>query len=365
MLTQEKKEKNRRGRKYATIMLACVSFIVWLVILTIKYFFTESRGISFDFSGLLDGILDNLLGILPPIIIFNFAYEYFTQEYVSEEMSEQITQTLMSDPRAISRFDKEAKKKFVHTTLLSMLKEEQGNMVYEMIKPYIDSEYNIRKYYKYKFTLSEYPQNHKIFSGQKYYRVQEKLAYKKLYIASNKFSSNFKIGFFMEEIELDSALKNQTFLFREDLNIAVSELNQLTQLNDSQKRDFLINDMKLKVYIDNIEAAINFVQIDEKGILLDMLCQQTNTSEIMVEVGFQMPQLKTRGKIFASISEPTFSPNIELTYPDDKMKVIMIPFLNGSTSSQDAMHYEGICEILVQDEWIMPMSGVTFIIEMK
>lgn len=90
---KEIREKNRKSRKYATIMLALFTLIAWVIFLAIKLLILSSRGEEFDFSIVLDGIIDNLLGILPPIIIFNFAYEYLTQDYVSEEMSEQITQT--------------------------------------------------------------------------------------------------------------------------------------------------------------------------------------------------------------------------------------------------------------------------------
>lgn len=361
---KETKEKNRRGRKYVTIMLAFISLAVWLVIILIKYLVLKSRGIDFDFNGLLDGILDNILGILPPIIIFNFAYEYFTQDYVSEEMSEQITQTLMSDPRAIARFEKKAKMKFVHTTLLSMLREEQGQMVYDMIQPYIASEMNIRKYFKYKLIISDFSEG-SIFPNQLYFRLQEKLAYRKLYLSSEQLPSQFNIGFFMEDVELDQALKQQQFLFREDLKINQAELDMLIAMTPDQKKCFITEFMKLKVFIDNKEAILQNTVIDQKGILLTMVYTEQIKKEIMVEVGFQMPMLRTNGKIFASISEPTYSPNIELSYPDDKIKVVMIPFLNGSTSSQDAMHYDGMCEVVVQDEWILPMSGVAFLINCK
>ena len=87
-------------------MLALITLVAWVVFLAVKLLILKNRGENFDFGIVLDGIIDNLLGILPPIIIFNFAYEYLTQDYISDEMSEQITRTLMSDPRAIARFDK-------------------------------------------------------------------------------------------------------------------------------------------------------------------------------------------------------------------------------------------------------------------
>jgi hypothetical protein len=367
--TNEKREQNRKSRKYVTVMLALITLVFWAVFLVIKIWIAKSRGSEFDFSTVLDGILDNLLGVIPPIIIFNFAYEYFTQDYMSEEMSEQITQTLMSDPRAIARFDKEAKETFVYTTLLSMLKEEQGKMVYGMIKPYLHCDYNIRKFFKYKFIISEYTKD-SIFPREEYLRIQEKLTYKKYYMTSNSFERRFKIGFFIEDVELDSALKNHQFLFREDLKIQKKELDKLISLDTTQKKAFVLQGMRMKVFINNNEAELENVIIDDTGILLEMNCMDEPDEsffqkEVTIEVGFMMPMLKSNCKIFASISEPTYSPNIELSYPEDKFKVTMLPFLNGNTLSKDAMHYDGICEIAIHDEWIMPMSGVAFLINAK
>lgn len=366
---KDKKDKNRKGRKYATIMLALITLTTWIVIMIIKVLIMRSRGLDFNFADLLDGILDNLLGILPPIIVFNFAYEYFTQDYLSEEMSEQITRTLMSDPRAISRFDRNAKQTFVHTTLLSMLKEEQGEMIYGMIQPYMSSEYNIRKYFHYKFIIGEYGKDG-IFSKNEYFKIQEKLTYKKLFMTACKFDKRFKLGFFIEDGELDSALKNQQYLFREDLKIAKDELEKLMVMDLAQRKAFVTEFMRLKVFINTSEAELYDVLINEAGIIIEMNCKEEFPKDmfqkdVTVEVGFHMPMLKSNCKIFASISEPTYSPSIELTYPEDKVKVVMLPFLNGNTSIKDSMHYDGMCEITVHDDWIMPMSGVAFLIDTK
>lgn len=350
-------------------MLALITLVAWVVFLAVKLLILKNRGENFDFGIVLDGIIDNLLGILPPIIIFNFAYEYLTQDYISDEMSEQITRTLMSDPRAIARFDKGAKETFIHSTLLSMLKEEQGEMVYGMIKPYLKHDYNIRKNFEYKFVISEYT-NDSIFSPDEYLKIQERLTYKKYYMTANVFDKRFKIGFFLEELELDSALKNHQFLFREDLKIHKKELDRMIAMDNTQRKSFVLEGMRLKVFINNIEAKLDDVVIDEAGILLDMSCGGDSSDgellrDVTVEIGFIMPMLKSNCKILASISEPSYSPIIDLSYPEDKYKVTMLPFLNGNTSSKDAMHYDGLCEIVVNDDWIMPMSGVAFLISEK
>lgn len=148
------------------------------------------------------------------------------------------------------------------------------------------------------------------------------------------------------------------------------ELDKLISMDCAQRKSFVLEGMRLKVYINNIEAQLDDVVIDESGILLDMSCVGEALSsaplrDVMVEIGFVMPMLKSDCKLLASISEPTYSPIIELSYPEDKYKVTMLPFLNGNTSSKDAMHYDGICEIVVNDDWIMPMSGVAFLISVK
>lgn len=123
--------KNKRGRrslKTATVMLAAITTVVWLILVIVKYVTGEMNA-----SDLFDDILSNILGILPPIIIFNFAYEYVTKDYVADEISEEITQTLMSNPKALEAFDSNVKRQFIRSTISSLVGPETTESVYGAI----------------------------------------------------------------------------------------------------------------------------------------------------------------------------------------------------------------------------------------
>ena len=108
--------KKRKSLKSITITLAIITTAVWLIMLLAKHIIS-----GINFSDLLDDIIANILGILPPIILFNFLYEYLTREHVADEMTEQITKTLMSSPETIELFDDEAKRTFVRTIVQALV----------------------------------------------------------------------------------------------------------------------------------------------------------------------------------------------------------------------------------------------------
>ena len=77
---------------------------------------------------------------------------------------------------------------------------------------------------------------------------------------------------------------------------------------------------------------------------------------------FSIPHRKQASYFFVSISDPTYSPYIRFVYPEDEIDAEMIPFLSRATSSADTKIFEGLREISFEKEWVMPMSGVMFII---
>ena len=75
MAKKTEKRRNRRNRKQAVIMLAAITTAVWLVFVIGKIIISSYTGENYHFMDLVNSIFDNILGILPPIIIFNFAFE--------------------------------------------------------------------------------------------------------------------------------------------------------------------------------------------------------------------------------------------------------------------------------------------------
>ena len=243
-----KKDKNsrRHGLRTITIMLALITTAVWLILLLVKYIVS-----GLDLASLFDDIIANILGILPPIILFNFLYEYLTKEHVADEMTEQITQTLMSNPQAIDLFDEQPKKEFVRATIQTLVGEEECEMVYGVVEPYLSQHYNIRRFFRYSITLRDYTDN-SLFPADRYLRVYEYLKYKKHYIGDNTLGRQFQIGFFVDNGELDKELHGQSYLFRENLTLDPDQLQTLIAWSDEEKRRFVEKDMSLRVFIDDI-----------------------------------------------------------------------------------------------------------------
>ncbi len=355
-------KKNRKDMKSITILLAAVTAALWLVLLLVKYIVS---GVSF--ASLMDDILANILGILPPIILFNFLYEYLTREHVADEMTEQITETLMSNPQAIALFDDAPKKAFVRTTIQTLVGEEESDMVYGVVEPYLEKQYNIRRFFRYNITLRDYD-NHPLFPPARYLRVYEDVKYHKHYMGDNYLPQEFCVGFFTDTARLDRELHGQTYLFRENLKVDPAVLAQLAALPAEEQRQFLTRQMALNVYINDAKCELKSAVIDEAGIQA-VFCSTHDEADrsLSIEVTFNMPQLKGFSEFLVSINEPTFSPMIQLSYPEGSMNVTMFPFLNDGEEClvQNAMRTTGSCDIYLQDKWIYPMSGVVFLVEDK
>ncbi len=362
-MEQPKKGKNKRKNlRSITVMLAIITTAVWLILLLAKYIIS-----GVDFSSLLDDIIANILGILPPIILFNFLYEYLTKEHVADEMTEQITQTLMSNPETIDLFDEDPKKSFVRTTIQTLVGDEECDMVYGVVEPYLEMQYNFRRFFRYNIILRDY-EDDPLFPSDLYMRVYEDLTYKKHYIGDNGLPNVFQVGFFVNNEELDRELHGQTYLFRENLKIRSNELDALTALSPSDQLEFIMNQMSLNVFIDDVKCKIQNVDITRKGIQVSFLSGHNETEKTLkIEVMFNMPQLKGHSEFLVSISEPTYSPMIQLSYPESSMSVTMFPFLNDGAECmvQNAMRNTGSCDIYLQETWVYPMSGVVFIVEDK
>ncbi len=84
-----------------------------------------------------------------------------------------------------------------------------------------------------------------------------------------------------------------------------------------------------------------------------------------VKIRFKIPQKKGDTYFFASINEPTYSPSVRFTYPEEDFDVMMIPFLSRSVSAKETKVFEGLRELSIDGEWILPISGTVFIIDDK
>lgn len=354
------KKKRKRDVKSITFLLFIITVLIWFVLVLVKY---SIWGISF--GNLLDDIISNILGILPPIIIFNFAYEYLIKQHTASEISEQITGTLMSNTDAINVFSNESKTNFLKTTISTIVDGDTSEMVYDLIKPYLINSYNIIKSFKYTITIRDYKTN-KVFSSDKYIKIYENLKLKKLYTNDENLPKEFHVGFFLKEYKVDKLLRNQLYIFRENLIIEQRDMDNLVLMSEKDKLDFIDKELQLNIYIDNLKCNPVRALFTSYGI--DIFFESKHSlldKEHHIEISFNIPQKKGHSEFLVSLSEPTYSPNIQLSYPEDTKRVRAFSFLNDGEDSlvENAIHYAGGYEFCIRDKWIYPMSGVAFIID--
>ena len=134
-------------------------------------------------------------------------------------------------------------------------------------------------------------------------------------------------------------------------------------LPPEQQRDFLARRMKMQFSINHVRLEPQALEIRESGIFARYQLPPQEDSTVSVRLSFQMPHRRGQSSFLVSISEPTYSPHVVFSNPDDVASVRMVPFLNRAVTAKDARLFDGDCEIALEDEWIMPMSGIMFLIE--
>lgn len=369
-MEQSTHKKNRKGRKFLTLSLFGFTIIVWIIVGLIKYFLLK----SFNWLDIVESIMDNLLGVLPPIIIFNFLYEYLSQDYTNEEMSEKITESLMTSQESLGSFDDEAKKRFIKSSLYSLTGEEKGKMLYEHIDEYLEKKFDIRTYFNYDVDLKEtrFP----VLDNSDYYSLNERITYSKKY--NKGFPKRFKLFFCMSENDLDDKMKASEKrrreieeigelenIFSEDLNISVEDLNQLMCLDKEAQKSFVLDNMQAKVLINGVDVIWQDVLITREGISITCEVGEVPTGIVKVDIGFEMPFPMESSKVLMLIREPTYSPQMRFRYPSKLLDVTTIAFFDNDIKVNEASKFANRKEFIFNDQWIMPLSGVIYLIEKK
>jgi len=366
----------KKSKKRMMAFLIIGTTLIWIILLLLKIFIW-----GLNFSDLLDDITANILGILPPLLIFNFAYEKLTQDISAIEMSEQITETLMSDPETIALFTKEQRQGFINSTIASLVDQRACAMVQGCLEPYLntDNSFNIRTYFDYNIQLlHDIPQNN-IFNPADYFFLSETLQYNICYINSKTdedLPNEFYAGFFFDIENLDYALRTGKgksccddhipFIFREQLKIKREDLDKIINLPENELNDFIKSFVKLKIKIDNEPAEIRKIIVDQTCIkVLFYSNHMAKKNGHSVRILFHMAQL-WNSEFQVALSVPTYSPKIQLSYQPDKMAVEMYSFFSDSIESSVGNAFEkdhGMYNVIVNNKWIYPMSGMVFTIK--
>lgn len=367
--------KREKTRNY--VILYAVILVIWLVLFIISLvngFFTKDEFVV--------NLLYNISGILPPILIFDFFNEKLSSDAKAAEMSNKITETLMSTPETMSLFTYEQRKNFIKSTIASIVDDDDvTEMINGNLQKYLfrEKDFRIRTEFDYDFELnSTLPMVYDsvLKNPKNYFHVQQKLHYKVRYLSneSNNVTSNMiKIVFMFDNTGLDSVLRESktvdlfnNCIFREILDITPEDAENIK--NIAKDKEMFIKLFKPNVQIDRFNGVLENVEVYDNGIVcwfnIDHDC---NVEEHSIRIIFQMP--KKWGSILeVALVDPTKAPSISLSYPEESMEVDMYSFLNkGVETSIEGSHenLNGIYEISIRDEWIYPVSGITFNVNRK
>jgi hypothetical protein len=204
-----------------------------------------------------------------------------------------------------------------------------------------------------------------VLTEDKYYELSETLSYTKKFLKGAP-DKTFWLSFVTNLDELDSALRDENFFFSENLLMDREDVKILSKLSNEDKEEFYLSVMRVRINVNGKVYDPVEILIDESGVFgkYEITEEDISSSETLdVKIRFRIPQRDNDGYFFASISEPTFSPLIQFIYPEDAYDVTMIPFINRSVTAKEAKIFEGVRELSVENEWVIPVGGAIFLIE--
>lgn len=378
-MSLEHKKDYKKKKNLVYLCIGVLIALIWLILLVIKIVSAVNEGGSLKevWNTILNGIFDNILGILPPIIFFDLLLEYFQQDKIFDEMTEQITGTIMSKPEVIQSFDKDAQKRFLKATVLALVEqdEDEGDVAIGAIEPYISDRFDIRKDFTYYLEIREC-NNVEGFANDKYMFMCENLSYELFYIVSAPIGSSVRVGFFVENATLDKALREEkvNYIMREGLDIDPEDFLIIREKRNNNKdlHDYIEKLFSPQLYIDDEMWQIKDIYVYDNKIDIEF-CTPNNEKKDKkaksnkISLYFHMPQLKKHASFLASISQPTYSPIIRLSYPEENYEVKNFLFFNKTfgPSAEKAEQGIGYRNIQIKDKWVHPMSGVVFLIDHK
>lgn len=225
--------------------------------------------------------------------------------------------------------------------------------------------FNVRKKFRYNIRIeSDFKFKGIDIPSDKYFKLAENLSYTKVFRQDRLRSGEpFWISFVTGLSELDEELRDEKFFFSENLMIDKADMLRISTLDDNAKSSFYNSVMRVQIAINDIRLEPMEIVINDGGIFARYDMPDDIDETVSVTIRFQIPQKYENSFFFACINEPTYSPNICVEFDEDDFKVEMIPFLTRSLTTKDTRILDGVCELSVENEWIMPVSGAIFLID--
>ena len=226
--------------------------------------------------------------------------------------------------------------------------------------------FNVREHFNYIISIrKDFNFLNVNIPSDKYFKLSEELGYRKIFRTDRpKSGEPFWVSFSTGLTELDDELRDEKFFFSENFMVDKDDMKKLAVLDDDMKRQFFCSAMKFQISINKVKG-LNPVEviIDDSGIFARYDMPEIDSETVDVKIMFSMPQKYDNSFFFACISEPTYSPKIRFKFEEDDFRVEMIPFLTRSLTTRDTRFFDGLCELSVENEWIMPVSGAIFLID--
>lgn len=379
----KQKDNNKIKHSISTLPATVILILVALLLVFLGYIYLALKS-GYTFDDLIDNIVGNLLGVLAAFLLFDILYNKMTQDAYAKETSQQITKTLMGDPETMDSFNDEDKTKFFESTIRSIAKDEDAvDLICDNAKKYLKNIQNtrVRKGMNYTISLStEFPKAYDEFPGVKegkYFYVQENLSYDLKYIndKDNYLDTNIvNIGFAFDKKQLDRSLleshENADFsrcIFSENLDITAEAVDYLHSLSNEDFKKTFEKLFTMVIKVDGKNGTLENVKLNADGIVASYNVPfDVTKKELSIKIIFHMPKLWN--SIFEVVLvDPTKDPKITLDFFPGKMDVSMYSYLNKRAETNDAAYEQlnGLFDVTVRDEWILPKSGIVFNIKRK
>lgn len=404
-----------------------ISYLVVVVVLILIVGFLNKN--AYSCTEMAEILAANLMGILVTFLIFNIMNTKLTKDSYASVISKQILDTLRYNPEVFELYEDDHKKEFVYGLIGSIVRDKDvAEMINNHLNNYLFTERDykekvgisekdcrIRTAYSYRFVLEtertlafiDLKALRDKERGDPYFYVQEELNYKVKYLApKGNYTSNkeVKIGFVYDNAVLDRCLRGnrsernnvvsknsfgresldiedddkemsnhmKNCLFRERLDIEEADKEMFNKMSNVDKNELIALVKKMfrpHLKIDRCEGEIVDVEVvQDRGIFITFkVNHDINAMEHAIDIVFHMPK-KWNTVVEVALVEPTKSPYISLSYNEDKMDVEMYTFLNkGETSAYEntSENENGIYSIALTEDWIFPISGVTFSVGRK
>ena len=175
--------------------------------------------------------------------------------------------------------------------------------------------------------------------------------------------NEYWLSFVRDLDQIDESLRNENYIFSENLLMDEDDLRIIAGLSADEQRMFYTKQMRVRFNLNGKILEPKELIFNKTGIFAKYEINDYSDSTVLdVKIAFAIPQRKMSSYFFASISDPTYSPHIVFSYPEEEINVEMISFMNRNITTTNAKVFDGLREITMENEWVIPMSGVVFIL---